>query len=302
MSFIRPVTLAAWLAFAPCAAQPDNLADALPTSLADVQAVEAAFAARNLDRGQQAAFLEFIAEDGVLFRPEAVRGRDWLAIHESATGRLERVALATAVSCDGRLALATGRWTYANEAGGEPAGGHYLTIWRPDHEGRWRVALEHRIDHAPAAIAREPLEGLIAALWPIEPPRTCDARAGLKDLSKADAALNKTAGRKGLPAALQRAVARGALVYRDDAAPARLGNPGPTDDARFGRGTVTRPVGMIVEPSTDLAVSYGVLVAPASGDGAPQAESIYMRVWNRVDRRWRLAIDLETLLPADRDR
>jgi hypothetical protein len=49
-------------------------------------------------------------------------------------------------------------------------------------------------------------------------------------------------------------------------------------------------------------VSYGVLVAPASGDGAPQAESIYMRVWNRVDRRWRLAIDLETLLPADRDR
>jgi hypothetical protein len=59
---------------------------------------------------------------------------------------------------------------------------------------------------------------------------------------------------------------------------------------------------MIVEPSADLAVSYGVLVAPASDDGAPQAEAIYMRVWTRVDRRWRLAIDLETLLPADRDR
>jgi ketosteroid isomerase-like protein len=244
----------------------------------------------------------FLADDGVLFRPEAVRGREWLATNESATGRLERVPLATAVSCDRRLALTTGRWTYFNEAGGEPAGGHYLTIWRPDDEGRWRVALDHRIDHAPDVVPGERLDALIATLWPAEPARTCDSRAGLRDLSKADATLDKTIGRRGLPAALEHTVARGALVYRDDVAPARLAPTAPTGDARFGRGSVARPAGRIVEPSADLAVSYGVLVAPASGAGTPPAGSLYVRVWSRVDRRWRLAIDLETLLPADRDR
>jgi ketosteroid isomerase-like protein len=288
MSSLRPVIVAACLAFAPCAA--------IASGLEEVDAAEAAFAARNLDNGQQAAFLEFLADDGVLFRPEAIRGREWLATYESATGRLERVPLATAASCDGRLALGTGRWTYANAAGGELAGGHYLTVWRQDHEGRWRIALDHRIDHSVGATAQAPLAAAIAALWPTEPPRTCDERAGSKDFSKADAALDKAIGKRGLPAALERASASGALVYRDDAPPTLLTKPGPADDARFGRGSKTRPAGTIVEPSADVAVSYGIIAAPATGDRAAPVEAVYVRVWNRTARRWRLAIDFETPL------
>src|SRR5690606_37296198 len=44
----------------------------------DVLAADAAFAARAAEVGHHEAFVEYLADDGVLFRPEAVPGQAWL--------------------------------------------------------------------------------------------------------------------------------------------------------------------------------------------------------------------------------
>ena len=50
---------------------------------------------------------------------------------------------------------------------------------------------------------------------------------------------------------------------------------------------------MVFDPDGDLAVTHGVLQAAVDGSRA-----VYVRVWQRERRRWRLAIDLQAPLPA----
>ena len=50
---------------------------------------------------------------------------------------------------------------------------------------------------------------------------------------------------------------------------------------------------LLVEPGTDLAVTHGILLSP---DGSQR--SLFVRVWSREGRRWQVAIDMRTPLPA----
>ena len=284
MTIPRPrlfIALLAWLPWVASAGPVD-----------DVLAADAAFAARAADVGQHAAFVEHLAADGVLFRPEAVPAQDWLATHEPAPGRLEWSPAAAAVACTGRLAISSGPWRYVNDAGGEPVAGHYLSVWRRDAGDRWQVVLDHGVDHAVAAPA-EPLATAFAKLWTSSADGKCSGRSDDRTLAKADAELNDGVNRGGLTQALQRAAAEGALLYRDDAAPARLTRDGSPGDARFERGSSAQPVGMVFDPDGDLAVTHGVLQSAVDGSRA-----VYVRVWQRERRRWRLAIDLQAPLPA----
>lgn len=262
------------------------------TAVDDVRATDAAFAARATEVGHHAAFIEYLAQDAVLFRPEAVPGQEWLATHEPAGGRLEWLPAAAAVGCTAMLAITTGPWRYSNVEGGEPVAGHYLSVWRRDAQSHWRVVLDHGIDHA-VAVPAESLPSALARLWPDDASRTCARRDDTGSLAAADERFNEQVTRQGLLPALLRTAADGALVYRDDAPPAPLAGLPPDADAALGPGTVARTVGTVFEPGTDLAVTHGILQSP---DRSRRA--LFVRVWSRDGRRWKVAIDLRTPLPA----
>jgi ketosteroid isomerase-like protein len=256
-------------------------------------AADVAFAARADEAGHQAAFIEFLADDAVLFRPEAVRGQEWLAGHEPAGGRLEWSPAAVANDCTGRLAITTGPWRYSNADGGEPVAGHYLSVWRLNDEGQWRVVLDHGIDHVPGAQPAVQLPAAFAQLWPGDAASACSGHGEADDLAKAEEYLNAEIGRQGLAQAARVAAAEGAIAYRDDRAPGPLADLVSAADTAFGPGTAAQSVGMIFEPGTNLAVTHGLL---RSADAADRA--LYVRVWNRERRRWQVALDVRTPLPA----
>ena len=262
------------------------------TAVEDARAADAAFASRAAEIGHHAAFIEYLADDAVLFRPEAVRGQEWLATHEPAGGRLEWMPSAAAAGCTAGLAVTTGPWRYSNSDGGEPVAGHYLSLWRLDAQSQWRVVLDHGIDHA-GAVPAERLQAAFARLWPGASEGKCTGRGDLDGLAEAERQFNEQVARRGLLAALQRTTGEGALIYRDAAAPGPLAGLQPDVDAMFGPGTVASTVGTVFEPRTDLAVTHGVL---QSLDGSER--SLFVRVWRREGRRWRVAIDMRTPLPA----
>jgi ketosteroid isomerase-like protein len=262
------------------------------TTAADVLATDAAFAARAMAVGHHAAFIEYLAADAVLFRPDAVPGQEWLATHEPAGGQLEWSPAAAAVDCTARLAVTTGPWRYANAEGGEPVAGHYLSVWRRDAQASWRVVLDHGIDHA-LAVPVDDLQAAFTRLWPDDDPRRCGSEGDSSSLAAAGERFNTQVARRGLLRALQRTAAEGARVYRDDAPPAALAGLAPDVDAAWGPGTIARTVGTVFEPGTDLAVSHGTLQSP---DGL--GRSLFVRVWRREGRRWKVAIDLRTPLPV----
>jgi ketosteroid isomerase-like protein len=261
------------------------------TDVEDVRTADAAFAARAAEIGHHAAFIEYLADDAVLFRPGAVRGQEWLATHEPAGGRLEWSPAAAAPGCTAALAVTTGPWRYSNSEGGEPVAGHYLSLWRLDEQARWRVVLDHGVDHA-GSVPAEQLQAAFARFWPAAREGKCTGRGDPDGLAEAERRLNEQIARRGLQPALQRTAAEGALLYRDDVPPGPLAGLRPDADVAFGPGTLARTVGTVFEPGTDLAVTHGVLQSP---DGV--GRSLFVRVWRRDGRRWQVAIDMRTPLP-----
>lgn len=258
----------------------------------DALAADAVFATRAAEIGHHEAFVEFLAADAVLFRPEAVRGQEWLATHEPAGGRLEWTPAAAAAGCGGALAVTSGPWRYTSVDGGEPVSGHYLSVWQPDAQAQWRVVLDHGISHGAAAPPGQ-LQAALARTWPHGGAGECNGRGDAGDLARAEERLNAQVSRRGLRAAAERSAGENALAFRDDLAPAHLSTLQAAGDADYGPGATALTTGTITVPDTDLAVTHGVL---RSADGAHR--SLYVRVWSRERRRWQVAIDLRTPLPA----
>jgi ketosteroid isomerase-like protein len=283
------------------------LATALPglvrasTALESVLAADAAFAADSLERGQQAAFLAWLAVDGVVFRPRAVVARDWLATHEQASGQLQWSPAAGAVGCSGRLAVTTGPWSYRNSASDDAAAGHYLSVWRLDADGEWRVLLDHGIGYEPDARPPVSLRSAFTALWPGQSGKRCSRGGRAKGLADADADLNVAIRSVGLAPALRQSASSNALAYRDDFPPdALVETDWPTDRA-FAAGSEVRTLFVGVEEQSDLGYSYGDIAAPAAASVVPVARAVFVRIWQREGRRWRVALDMLTALVEEEE-
>jgi len=103
-----------------------------------VIATELAFAREAREEGQWTAFREFAAEDAVMFVPEAVKARDWLAKRADPPQPVQWQPHEVWSSCDGSLSVTKGAWQ-------RPDGstGYFTTVWerrgRPgdDEEYRW---------------------------------------------------------------------------------------------------------------------------------------------------------------------
>ena len=154
------------------------------------------------------------------------------------------------------------------------------------------MVLDHGIDHA-GAVPAEQLQAAFARSWPHTGDGQCTGRGDLDGLAEAEERFNGQVARRGLLPALQRTAGEGTLMYRDDAPPGVLAGLQPDVDAAFGPGTVAHTAGTVFEPGTDLAVTHGILLSP---DGSQR--SLFVRVWSREGRRWQVAIDMRTPLPA----
>jgi ketosteroid isomerase-like protein len=125
-----------------CRAAPVEVpADAAP----DVIATDREFAQMALESGMRAAYDRFLADDAVVFRPLPVRARQWLATHEPATGRLEWTPALAEAACDSSLAVTLGTWSYTAQDSKVADTGQYLTVWRLNEAGAWRVVLDQSL-------------------------------------------------------------------------------------------------------------------------------------------------------------
>jgi ketosteroid isomerase-like protein len=261
-----------------------------------VLAADRAFAAQAAESGAQAAFLDHLAPDGVLFRPTAVNGREWLRTHEEASGRLEWSPAAGAISCDGSLAVTLGPWSYRQETAA--ANGHYLTVWRREATGVWDVVLDHGIEDAPGATTASQAPAQFAVNWADTAGRPCDSGGEASDLADADDKLNEAIRTKGLDAALRRFAESTGLMLRDGHAPAAPTADWPRDESDIGSKLDAITRGTHAAPGSDMGYTYGELSTRGKRKGPGDVRAVFIRVWARDGRAWRLAVDVLTPLPA----
>lgn len=109
---------------------------------------ELAFARMAAEKGTRPAFMAFIAEDGILFRPRAVNGKQWMVDHplppSDKRSSLSWYPTVAGMAAAGDMGYTTGPWEYKNDVhDAKPAAfGNFLTVWRKQTDGSWKFAID----------------------------------------------------------------------------------------------------------------------------------------------------------------
>jgi ketosteroid isomerase-like protein len=251
----------------------------------DVVAAERDFAFAAAHASIQEAFLMFLDDEAVLFRPGPMNGPAAVRADSSAAGTLEWEPALVGVSSAGDMAVTTGPYVYRGSGGGPAHYGHFLTVWRRREGGRWRVVLDHGFGYG-EPYPQERL-GAIEAL----------ARVEFRPASSVDASVTLLARDSGTLTVTEQSpeymvqLDPQARVYRSGRHPV-AGQSAIADFLlRQGVNVVRSPLAGEVAASGDVGYTYGTYrnVEPGTGGGS------YVRIWRRgSDGRWLILIDLAT--------
>jgi len=252
--------------------------------------MEHAFAKAAATKGTRDAFLEFLADDGIVFQPGPVNGKKFWSERQPAKGLLSWQPGFADVSRAGDLGYTTGPWEYrANGPEDQPvAFGQYFTIWKKQRDGAWKAVLDRGVStdkSYPARVVQFPLhDESVTGATNLDVVR---ARAALLKLEDEFSALSV---RKGSSSASDFYLAAEARMLRPNTAPA-IDKNSCLVLVSGSVGTLTfKPENADVSASGDMGYAYGafelrnheVLVEHGS----------YVRVWKKQGRDWRVVIDV----------
>lgn len=137
--------LLAGVAFASVIARAETLEEAVRA----MTNAEKKFYETGQEKGTRAAFLEFLAPDGIVFRPGPVNGQEaWSKRPETGLDLVWEPTFA-AIARSGDFGYDTGpaKWRANKKEPNFTGHGHFISIWKKQKDGAWKVALDCGIEN-----------------------------------------------------------------------------------------------------------------------------------------------------------
>jgi len=256
---------------------------------------ERAFAAAAAEKGTRDAFLEYSADEAVMFVPGAVRVKEHYGASPNRPGLLTWQPTFAEISSSGDLGWTTGPWEWRqNPSDSTPlATGHYITIWKRQPDSTWKFVVDVGVAHnspmsEPAAPVLRVLDRQIER-QSVEPGR------GREELLEAEHAFRSASISEGLAAAYQPRVTEDVRYYRMGIRPIQ-GMDSVTMALSQSVGTYSWDVDHAeVSLNSDLGFTYGT---SSLSDGEKSIRFSFMRIWRRsVEGIWNVALDIHIPLP-----
>ncbi|MCI0605366.1 nuclear transport factor 2 family protein [bacterium] len=230
---------------------------------------ELAFARLASEKGIKDAFLAFLADDSVLFRPRTVQGKQWMAGQPPTPGLLKWEPSYAEVSGARDLGFTTGPFTYAASSEEAPSSyGQFFSVWKKQSDQAWKVVLDAGINHdkldAKVSVTSRTGKGKVVSIE--------TQNSEQQSLIKVDQELSQSYSSKFF--------AKDVIILRNQALPRRgleSAKPLSTDPCTFTREKLE------IAASTDLAYTFGSFKCPTFA-------GVYVRVWRNEDN-WRVALD-----------
>jgi ketosteroid isomerase-like protein len=265
-------------------------------SLRSLVEAERGFASMAVAQGIKASFIANLADDGILFRPGPVAGKKWMEERPARKGLLTwRPAFADVALADD-MGYTTGPWEFRPEKMEDKpvAYGHFVTVWKRQADGKWKVALDLGIGHPEPPAAMSNPEVISPANKNLKPK---DAEAERAALLKLESDISKSAAAQKVTDAVLSYLADEGRVYRDDAFPA-VGREAARALLETKPGSVAwHPAKADVSRSGDLGYVYGTYEFKAA-DGKSSEAGNYLRIWKRqADGKWKVVLDLLSPIP-----
>jgi ketosteroid isomerase-like protein len=266
----------------PAFAQPSNL----QADLDAMVAAERAFSKMSVEKGFKDSFLAYISDDGIMFMPMPVKGKERIAARPNPPIELVWWPSHAEIARSGEMGWTTGPWERKAKGSDEVANGHFVTVWKKQPDGQWRWLIDTGIEHpktgetagSPPPVSPEKLQGAVPKV---------DAAAERTALLALDRELGEAMA-KGTSAAYASHLAGEARLMRNGAPPV-VGE----DAFRSALGKVppamtSVPEGGDVSAAGDLGYTYGTA---SWKDGEKDAKAGYLRIWEKGEGSWKLRVD-----------
>ncbi len=246
-------------------------------------------------KGIREAFLTYLADNAILFRPNAVNGRQYMTDQPEDRGKLTWTPIFADVSTAGDMGYTTGPYEYRPPASEGVGHGHYISVWKKQQNGKWRVVIDLGVVHP------QP-EGLPTEVSVPAAARTSsaklDAESARGSLLAADTAFSDLSVGQGVLAAYEAYAADEIRYYRMLEFP-QSGKPAMRAALTGTAGRLTwKPSGGEAAQSGDLGVTYGVTeFLPGNVQGVSPIPGSYLRIWRRYESGWKVVVDVVIQLP-----
>ncbi len=270
--------------------------------LAGLVDAERSFSRMSEDKGIREAFLYYLADDSVVFRPKPVPGRKVYEDMPPASSVVLTWSPEYAeVSAAGDIGYTTGPYAArdSGKPGDPPAYGHYVSVWERQASREWKVSLDAGIRHPKPGRAPGNVATLPAAYKRWRGPRV-DRDTERTVLLNEETGFSKRARAEGLAEAYLLYAADDVRLYRDGSLPV-IGKAGllklvSSSSRRYNWG----PVDAVVSSTGDLGYVFGESEGVSADKGAPFESSSYLRIWRKLaGGEWRIVLDLSVPAPAE---
>jgi ketosteroid isomerase-like protein len=107
-----------------------------------------AFSDMSVKEGMFSAFLNYIADEGVILRDNSFPSKGKEVLRQSYTGKSDTAFVMSwepvfeKISESGDLGYTYGIWTNRVKASGQTSKGTYITIWHRQSDGTWKFVLD----------------------------------------------------------------------------------------------------------------------------------------------------------------
>jgi ketosteroid isomerase-like protein len=259
------------------------------SALQDMVQTEQAFSKMAEEQNTRDAFLAFIADDGLLFRPGAVNGKKWMLEHPAPPLTDKKPLLAwqpsyAGMAASGDMGFTTGPWEAKADINDEkPQGyGHFVTVWKKQADGTWKFVVDLGISH--------PQSGGPQTLWtPAETPtkefKPVDVPIAREALLERDRNYAAAVLRHGFAKSYAAYAARAVRLYRENNLPF-IGREASIAQLSKTTGEVKWiPIAADVSSAGDLGYTHGTYEAG-------EERGSYVRIWKKQNGLWRIVMDV----------
>lgn len=245
---------------------------------------ERAFEKMVAEKGMNAAFIEFMAPDGIMYFPQPENARAVYSSRPPNPASLTWNPILIDVASNGILAYSIGNSIYKPKGKDDTTSyaGHYISIWVRQPNGEYRAALDTGINHAaPSTVVTE---------WKTGSP----AGGNPKGISAADSSSSfYIAAAENPRKAYKDHLAADAIVMRDEAAP-YFGKEAANKYFSTLKGKLNFAKRRSFLESVDLAYANASYTLTSEA-GTVIERGNFVHVWKLIGGRWQLVA--EVLIP-----
>lgn len=265
------------------------------SALQEMVKTEQAFSKMAEEQNAREAFVAFIADDGLLFRPGAVNGKQWMQEHPvPASDKVPLLGWQPAfagMSVSGDMGFTTGPWEFkADRSDEKPSGyGDFVTVWKKQADGTWKFVVDLGISHPQSSGPQtlwQPDEGTTKKSF-----KAVDQAVALEALLERDRNYASAQRKQELAAVYRVYASRDVRLYRPDNLP-YVGIQAAAAALATSKGPITwQPIGGDVSRAGDLGYTHGTYEVTDDAKNVIEKGS-YVRIWKKRNGMWRIVMDV----------